>query len=397
MREGDFYLSKYDKDSYSYSSVNMLLDGERKRLQGGHGMPKREPESNLPKEPGWKEKLHAVQNTLREFMELETFLQDKGGRTFQKLHPELVAPDKMPPSEDNKVTAIKRNWEPTIRFEYRMPRSFSVNLPSSYSSYHPENYVELFEAVWQRDAETVKRITLLPSKDTTGKRCSPLNITVQDRHSDCPFAIALSLGRYDIARTIYHIAEAQYKPLTAHIKNPDTESIDEGSSDVESSDYDNMSDEAAELAEARFEELAALLEEDDMDIDDIRKVKRSVGSPIPPALMFDWPCPKSVERWKSTSASPCPKRQGISPWNMTAMALYQDDLDMLSCVLDLAEMPGKKVVGEDRKPIRKGNSFALNDHVFRVALQSASPSTLAELIKRTAAGFLSMSLLRKVE
>lgn len=242
-------------------------------------------------------------------------------------------------------------------------------------------------AVWRGDIETVKRLTLRHGKDTNGERCSPLNIAVQDSHSNSPFSIAPSLERYDLAWKIYHIAEAQYKPLTALIYDSDRESSDEESSNGESSDYDNMSDEAAELAEARFDKLAALLQEDDISINDIRKVKGSVGSPIPPALMFDWPCPRSVQRWKSAGAFPRSARRGISPRNVTAMAVYQNDLDMLSCILDLAEMPGKNVIGEDRKPIKRGNSFALNDHVFRVALQSASPTTLAELIKRTAAGF----------
>jgi hypothetical protein len=71
---------------------------------------------------------------------------------------------------------------------------------------------------------------------------------------------------------------------------------------------------------------------------------------------------------------------------MTAMALHRNDLRALSCILGLAEMPIKTVIDRSAEEVKRGGSYAVDDHAFRVALQSARPDTLAILIKRTAAG-----------
>jgi hypothetical protein len=280
----------------------------------------------------------------------------------------------------------------------------------------------LFEAVWRGDTTTVKRLTLLPGQDQDGTSCSPLTIAVTDSHQDSPFKIALSLGHFELATTIYWIAEAQYQ-LSIHRERglkrgkllSDAGTEDEVTkSESEDSDFDGSekstdddsetdeirdenseagspvsvseSSSAADIRTCRFEQLAALLVDDNISADNIREIQTSVACPVSPALMFTWQCPKTVEQRHKQEASERFGRQEISPSNMTAMALYRNDINLLSYILDLAAKPIKPVFDKHGEEVMPGNSYGVNDDAFRVALQSAHPDTLAVLIQRTAAG-----------
>ncbi|KAM0713990.1 hypothetical protein Q7P37_010954 [Cladosporium fusiforme] len=420
MRENVFYLQDHEKGSYSYYSYDIRLDRERERFEKYHSMPKRE-SASPPHIPGRKEKIAAVEDMLDDFLTLRAALLSRSARSFHELHPHLEVHAKPSTSDNVSNAARRRTWEPEPKHTFRIPRGRSYDTPSSYYPDGPGNYVNLFEAVWRGDIESVKRLTLLPGHNAEGKSCPPLSIAVADEHGDSPYTIALSLGHVELTKTIFWIAEAQYMPLTSSDRkrcasDSDEDSDDNADEDSEESDYEYSDDAeeddddfelestddesspagssdrrsekrlAAKLRVLRREELAIILKDDEISNEDVWQVEKSVGSPIPPALMFTWPCPKTVKRQNQDTGSGNYGRQDIRPRNMTAMALWRNDLAMLSCILDLANKPTKTVIGEDRKELKHGGSLAVDDHAFRVALQSASPSTLAFLIQRTAAG-----------
>jgi hypothetical protein len=166
----------------------------------------------------------------------------------------------------------------------------------------------------------------------------------------------------------------------------EAEDIRDGDSEADSSGSVSESSSVADIRMCQFEELAALLADDNIAIEDVREVQKSVASPISPACMFTWQCPKTVKQRHKKGASEHFGRQEIRPRNMPAMALYRNDLDLLSCILDLAEKPIKPVFDQCGEEVKPGSSYGVNDHAFRVALQSAHPETLSMLIQRTAAG-----------
>lgn len=418
MRENAFYLGDHAKDTYSYCSYDLMLDRERERLERFHGTPAQS-RSTQSLEAGFKEKLTAIESILNAFLVLKDLLDERSAKLFRDLHPQFAVQDQSPSSD--RTGSHSRPWKPEIRHSYSVPSNYGSH-PTSYSNYRPDNYVGLFEAVWRGDIARVKSLTLLPGQDPTGTSCPPLTIAVADLHQDSPFTIALSRGHLELARAIYLIAEAQYQP-SIHWKRTAKRSAsdsghsaddDDTESDVEESEFDESeetTDDESELDESEQEgsvdgsdfvasksspaaglsarkpgELAALLADDDISIDDVRRVETSVANPVSPALMFTWRCPKTIERRNKDDASDSIGRQEILPRNMTAMALFHNDLDMLSCLLDLAEEPIKTAFDRQGEEVKPGNSHAVDDHAFRVALQSANSTTLAMLIERTAAG-----------
>jgi hypothetical protein len=396
------------------------LDEKRQRYEELNGTPQQRANGKIPT-ASFEKKLAIVRHMLHEYLVLRDVLQDRSARSFHDLHPHLVAQREPTIVGQDLYATQTRPWEPEIKHGLSVPDTYSRS-PTVYSDYDPNNYVDLFEAVWRGDIIAVKRLTLLPGEDQEGSSCPPLTIAVVDRHQDSPFTIALSLGHLELARTIYWIAEAQYQPSMNRTnrrkrsKLPSAESTEDEFTESESEEFDfddseespeddfeaedirdgdseadssgsvSESSSVADIRMCQFEELAALLADDNIAIEDVREVQKSVASPISPACMFTWQCPKTVKQRHKKGASEHFGRQEIRPRNMPAMALYRNDLDLLSCILDLAEKPIKPVFDQCGEEVKPGSSYGVNDHAFRVALQSAHPETLSMLIQRTAAG-----------
>jgi hypothetical protein len=384
MRENAFFFSDYAKDSYSYYSVDLMLDKERDRFETYHAMPKQRTIVHNPT-AAFKKKLATVKSMLSEFLVLRDCLRDRSAKPFLALHPQVVDHEQVSPGT-NSSSDYGRNWDPHIDHSYDFPDTYGRN-PNRCSRDYPNNYVNLFEAVWRGDIATVKRLTLLAGEDSEdsegdifGHGSPPLAIAVADTHGDSPFTIALYLGHLELAKTIYWIAEAQYEPAVhrtgkwgssiyefdnsedeesaesdivesfyfdverSYDGDSDANDIEGGRSAVESDEDASEAKSDADVCVQRLEDLTALLVDDDIFPCNVSGVRTSVASPVSPALMFAWRCPATVRRRNEDATIESFGRQEIHPRNMTAMALHRNDLRALSCILGLAEMPIKTVI-----------------------------------------------------
>lgn len=387
MRENEFYLSNFTEGHYKRNSRALQMASIRRSHEDDNrrGLWRKLKYMDNPRP---RAKLSAIQTTLNEFLELEALLESNGAQTFQQLYPEIYKEEQTAPSEQSSNIAFSREPDVRFYFRYRIPQIEHKGFRRwAYEDCDSEDSVILFEAVWQGDIKTVKRLTLQPRTDQKGKSLSPLAVAIVDVQNNSPFAIALSRGHYELARTIYRIAEAQYRPPHCQQSSP------KNSNGSESDEFSELSEEtdedwADEQCADHIEKIVAFLADDEITTNEVRKMHLKILKPCPlsPALMFSWPGSAEIDGRDNVGSLPCSKRQAISPENITARALYRNDSEMLSCILDLAEEPRQIVIEEDWKEVTKGNSFALNDHAFKIGLQSATPEILTLLIKRTAAG-----------
>jgi hypothetical protein len=130
---------------------------------------------------------------LHEYLVLRDVLQDRSARSFHDLHPHLVAQREPTIVGQDLYATQTRPWEPEIKHGLSVPDTYSRS-PTAYSDYDPNNYVDLFEAVWRGDIIAVKRLTLLPGEDQEGSSCPQLTIAVVDRHQDSHSRLPYPLG-----------------------------------------------------------------------------------------------------------------------------------------------------------------------------------------------------------
>lgn len=256
--------------------------------------------------------------------------------------------------------------------------------------------------------ETVKSLTLAlwgPDKDQV-----PLKLAVTDTTNSSPFAIAVMRGHLDLARAILKIAQAQYEP-----REPQRERFKMRSSDSdEDSEIDDDIHIYGEIIDDRF------------TIDDIGEVSTHVKSDVTPLKLLGWDCPVSrflegeVEGVTSSSVkdvgtdpglysnagvskagvqsrggSPPRRRLGsrltpaqpdpehITARNLLQYAIWADDLELLTFLLDLGAEYTAQQVEDDPSSTR---IFRTSEDDFQYAIKLGRTRMLAEMLKKTGAG-----------
>ncbi|KIW93355.1 uncharacterized protein Z519_05960 [Cladophialophora bantiana CBS 173.52] len=219
-------------------------------------------------EVGKEEKDAAVNATIAKLRDLEHKLADKGAKSFFDLYPRAHSEDQFPKSHFiSKVS----DCEP-----YATKISFKV------PDLTPEKevkYIELFEAAWKGDSETVKSLCL------TGPH--PLQVAVMDLRGFSPFSVASFRGHYELAQLIVEIAKIQYQPNTKNQSGRYRYVLDtDGHYDTDS---ENSYDSDGTEQDTRVRVVAELVDET-FTVDDIAAMADNVKSRVSPAAMVSWNC-----------------------------------------------------------------------------------------------------------
>ncbi|RHZ50985.1 ankyrin repeat protein [Aspergillus thermomutatus] len=349
--EDSYYLAPFKVDTYRLWTAKAALRSAHSRDESEQKLYDNDVKSAANRK-GVEEKKAAVQLALSEFEKLEKELLARGAKAFKELFPDIEM------SSDNRrnnyPSAVIKPGPFKVTFDFRRPDLNDITR---------EGYIQLFEAAWRGDLETIRSLTL----GTWGpdKHRPPLEIATKDQRNFDPFSIAVLRGHLDVAKAIIAIAQVQYKPqdqqenaryrLRTTVNNDDDSSCDEREDDSDELDIERQ-----------------ILDEE-FTIDNIGEVKTQVESKVSPLSLLKDSCP--VEGFTGTSLP-----DGQKPLNLVQYAIWKDDVELLVFLLDLGrELSAKS--GSSEQTI-----FTVGKWDLTMAMQLGRLGCLAELIKRTGAG-----------
>ncbi|KAF2849331.1 ankyrin repeat protein-like protein [Plenodomus tracheiphilus IPT5] len=216
---------------------------------------------------GTLEKKAAINSLLGEFEALQRQLIERGAKLFKELYPDVKLHDQQQYSH-NYESPTPEPWTPSITFQV-----------PDLTDERREAYIKLFQACWDGDLSTVKKLTLSVWGE---EQCqSPLRIAVKDMSNFSPFSIAVLREHIDLAKAVLEIAHAQYAPAektgqARHTVGPPTRE--------DSDSFDGNEDDFQIYTE---------IVDDTFTIEDIGAVHGQVKSTVTPLEMISWSCPVS--------------------------------------------------------------------------------------------------------
>lgn len=197
LKEYDHYIQGLEPGSYKYWVVATGFEEAKARYESDLKSYKQLLKEK--EEPtGMNEKQQAVDDMISAFEGLEKQLLQKGAKTFEQLHPTIKC---------------QVNDDIPYRYETEKPKPFEASFGfaiGDLTDKKKERYLELFQAAWDGDLETVKRLTLMPQGEKNDE--PPLQIAVRDYVNLSPFSIAVLRDHLDTAAAILEISRAQYVP-----------------------------------------------------------------------------------------------------------------------------------------------------------------------------------------
>jgi hypothetical protein len=134
-----------------------------------------------------------------------------------------------------------------------------------------------FEAAWNGDLDTIKKLTLAAWGDDKDQK--PLSVAVNDLHGNNVFSLAFLRGHYKVATAVLEIAQAQYAPEDKpKVRYELKEERDDEDTDMES-----------EYEEDDTGTYRIIVDNDQFTIDNIGEVNMQVKGTVV-SSMFVSPC-----------------------------------------------------------------------------------------------------------
>jgi ankyrin repeat protein len=263
IKDGEDYLKDFEGGTYKRFIGTIALNKAKKTDESLQERYERSLKDEKEKE-GVEEKIKAIEGLISEFETLEVLLVKKDAKTMKELHPDLFKS-----KQDNNV---ETSAEPKI---FRVDFDFK-RIPDL-DNEKRNAYLELFQAAWAGDLETIKKFTLTlwgPNSDRT-----PLKIAVTDHENFSPFSIAVLRKHFVVAKAILEIVRAQYKP--AESKGTERYNMiesDEEDSDVESDESEDDLRIYKQIIDKQF------------TIENIGEVSTQVKSTTRPSEVLSWNC-----------------------------------------------------------------------------------------------------------
>ncbi|KAI8939569.1 hypothetical protein NX059_003333 [Plenodomus lindquistii] len=419
LKDDEEYLKDLVPGTYKFWSTSTQLqdakkDFTRKLKQYEDSMAAREDPA------GTLEKKAAVKSLCAEFEVLEKQLIERGAKSFKDLYPDYKLSEDQRNNRNYRYNSPEpKPWAPT--FTFQVP---------DLTDERREAYIDLFQACWDGDLPTVKKLTLSVWGENQCQ--SPLKIAVRDASNFSPFSIALLREHFDIAKAVLEIAHAQYAPAekpgqTRHTVGPPAESDNE-SIDGNEGDF----------------QIYTEIVDDKFTIEDIGAVQSQVKSTVTPLEIISWYCPVSrfledEDVSESTTTHPsdmfsafddrmdrlymrksrggrahrkilrdaargvryavptAPMDEHIpeveKPGNLFQMAIYMDDKDLLAFLITLGEDYTIRKASNDEESKSTVFRFAETDFTYAVGLGRVS--LLQHIIRRTGAGMPLDNLVKK--
>ncbi|KAG8165309.1 hypothetical protein KVR01_005584 [Diaporthe batatas] len=311
---------------------------------------------------GVQEMQAAVDTAISKFEEIKQFIISSGGKTFGKLHPN---------SGYSRLPRQNR-WQPAkepLEFQYNF-QFFGV---PDVTEKRMDKYIELFEAAWSGDLDTIKALTLV-SWDPENNE-PPLQIAVNDG-SNSPFSLAYMRGHLDVAKTILDIAQAQYVPAEKPVTRYRMQSSeDEYSEDSDISMDDDDDDEPRILGQ---------IVDEHFTIDNVGQVSMQVKSRTKPLTMLNWSFP--------TLRLDNGKHRFSGGGSLLDHVIANDDREGLKYYYDLAVYYSDRDEDKDDE----GSRFvAFPQSAFWSAVEMGRIGILADMIQWAGAGLPLEALIKK--
>ncbi|OAP54823.1 hypothetical protein AYL99_11271 [Fonsecaea erecta] len=390
LRDDDEYLRGLDEGSYSHWTALHDLQDAKWIHQSQMRLYKKELEAKKrSSEIGKEEKDAAIKVTIAKLRGLESKLNEKGAKTFSDLYPKATGEENTEQPRRHYFGSNSFNNDP-----YETKISFQV------PDLTPEKkvkYIQLFEAVWQGNSETVKSLCLTDP--------NPLQVAIMDLRGFTPFSIAAFRGHYELAQLIVEIAKIQYQP----IDDSKRYHYVLGTGDDFDGDSDCSEESEGREHTSRVRVVAELVDET-FTINDIAAVANNVKSRVSPATMTSWPC--QIVRALENASDERQVRQvfgGIhtqnvyiddnskqswvwfhSAFNLTSQmnrsslvryAIYVNNMALLRFIIRIGNALA------DQKDEHELHVMAISGHDFDLAVRLGRVEMIGEMIRSTGFGF----------
>ena len=159
------------------------------------------------------------------FREATVLLKEKNAVGWNALYPEMTrTADKDSDSDDSEAEKLKE--KPKQRTQYKLMTRNSWNRETCFL-HLLDSYDELFEACWTGDNAKIQELCLPPAKKNAKSNTTPLQISVKSSGvtadgsthpralgadgEHTPLSVAILARRWDTAKLIMEIVEAQWK------------------------------------------------------------------------------------------------------------------------------------------------------------------------------------------
>ncbi|KAL4780690.1 ankyrin repeat-containing domain protein [Aspergillus varians] len=300
---------------------------------------------------GLAEKRAAIQALLSEYEKLEADLQSRGAKTFKELHPDIEGPAY---NHQNSPFHISKEEPYKIAFVFQA---------KGYTDEVREGFLQLFEAAWTGDVETIKSLTL--STWGPNNERPPLEIGAADQHNYTAFTVAVLRGQLEAAKAILAICIAQHKPDERQKNTRYRMMPDHSDSDEESNASDADSEEIqldTHVIDAQF------------TIENVGEARMQVESQISPKSVLQRQC--NINLFLEDTQRP---EMRIN--NLIEYAIWKDDIKLLKFLITL----GQELVAR-KKDKQQAPIYTISSSNFVTAIRLGRLRCLEEIIKRTGAG-----------
>ncbi|KAK4105306.1 ankyrin [Parathielavia hyrcaniae] len=344
-QEMNLYLKKFKEGTYEHWVVSEEIEWLQKSYRRDLNM--YEKNKNTPNcASGVKEKNAAIANAIQTMRKVKDALLAKGAKPFAELFPEFkdrLEPHRISPRYNTRSGQAK-TWPSKYNFSFQ-----NVN---DVTETRKQAYLQLFNAAWTGDLETIKKLTLTSWDDA--KEEAPLKIAVHE-HGNNPFSLAFSRGHFHVAKAVLEIAQAQYAPEEKPKARYRMQAADEESE--YSDDDSDCSDDGSVQSDSGPRIYREILG-GQYTIDNVGQVSMKVNSRTRPLEMITWT-------------------------NPLLRVIFKNDMQGLKFLLEVGERWGTQKLEPDDEV---SGFSAFPDHAFKHAVELGRVEMLGEIIKRTGAG-----------
>jgi ankyrin repeat protein len=396
LKDYTYFLRDCPEGSYSHWIMTNKLTEAKSNVEQQMKQYQKIQEST-PEDEGHKLREEAVTKLIEEFKELESFLVEKGAKSFVDMNSELSELETARMEMEQKANHLRelennthkrpnRYWQFTPSYDFNLKY---LGVPEPTESQRKE-YLQLFSAAWDGNKDLIQELTTVPRGENKDE--PPLTISVLDSRYHNPFTIALFRGHVDLAMEILTIAQAQYTPKD--VKLSYTMENEEGSYDSHDSD-DDIADSTSEIDNDRiilYSRLPSSVR-NQFTIEDIGKISTLVKSHVSPLQMM---VTKPIVQGLQVGAA-LPKTlstEYVMPRSASAMeyAIYLGDNTLFDRLLDAAMIYNSlEHETDDSKPKR----FQVPDHTLQYAINMGRIEMISKMMALTCAGIPLTQLAQK--
>lgn len=378
LEDDDVYVRGLTPGTYAYWSTAKQVGRAKARYKAQlKTYEKQEKDKDVA--PKNQERFDAVCILYDRFVSLEAELLENDAKTFKELHADAREPrkDTRDVSPQRSLAAAK-TWSPSISFQ--SPDAADDRKVA---------YLELFQACWDGHDETINRLALNVWKNDQ----RPLKVDVCDRNDFTPFAICIFRQHYQTAGIVLEIARTQhdYKIQSDKSRFTTRAADDIGDDDGPVSDDEHLgvvtenvdneftTDSIGEVqTQARGDCSPLQLLTLEMPVSDFLECNTVPGESAATCAIPALTHPASL--W-----TPHPDLKTCQPDNLFEFAIFQDDLNLMSLLLDLAEKYHEHESGEAHE--FPSTFYQFPEDGFHLAISLGRTRILSEIISRTGCGF----------